>query len=95
VSDGEDLSTPQLVAALARALQEGGRLLNCPVSALEMAGRFLGKSNEIARLTRSLQIDSGLIRRELGWKPPYTVAQAMAETARWYHAPVDHRARAG
>lgn len=95
LSDGEDLSTPQLIAALACALHVSGRLLNCPVAALEMAGRFLGKSSEIARLTRSLQVDSGLIRHELGWRPPYTVAQAMAETAQWYHAHVDHRARAG
>jgi nucleoside-diphosphate-sugar epimerase len=94
VSDGEDLSTPQLIAALGRALQVRPRLLGCPVSVLEMAGRVLGRSSEMARLTRSLQVDSRRIRDELGWKPPYTVTQGMADTARWYHAHVDHRARA-
>ena len=95
VSDGEDLSSPQLVTRLARALHVPARLLKCPVRALEMLGTLVGKSDEIARLTHSLQIDSRLIRDELGWKPPYDLEHGMAETARWYHAHVDHRARAG
>lgn len=94
VSDGEDFSTPQLIVALARALERRPRLVNCPRPLLESVAALAGKSADIARLTRSLQVDSGLIRRELGWSPPYTAAQGLAETARWYHAHVDHRARA-
>jgi nucleoside-diphosphate-sugar epimerase len=95
VSDGEDLSTPQLISALARALQAPPRLLSCPPSILETVGRLIGRSGDVARLTRSLQVDDGLIRRELGWAAPCSVAEGLAATARWYHAHVDHRARAG
>jgi UDP-glucose 4-epimerase len=33
-----------------------------------------------------LQVDSGKIRRELGWSPPYTMAQGLEATADWYRA---------
>lgn len=33
-----------------------------------------------------LALDSGLARARLGWQPHHTTAQAVAETARWYHA---------
>jgi len=29
-------------------------------------------------------IDSSKIRRELGWAPPFTMEQGLAETARWF-----------
>lgn len=31
----------------------------------------------------SLVIDSSKIRRELGWTPPFTMVQGLAETAEW------------
>ena len=94
VSDGADMSTPQLVEALARALGVRSRLVRCPLRVLETLARLMGKSAEIVRLTRSLQVDSRRIRNELGWTPPYTAAQGLEETARWYHARVDQHARA-
>jgi nucleoside-diphosphate-sugar epimerase len=86
VSDGEDVATPALVREMAAALGVRPRLFPCPVSALNLAASAIGKSAEARRLTGSLQIDSSAIRRELGWQPPYTLAQGLAETARWYHA---------
>jgi nucleoside-diphosphate-sugar epimerase len=86
VSDGEDLSTPALVLSLAHALGRKPRLFSFPVGLLEMIARAAGRTGEIARLTRSLEIDSSRMRRELGWQPHYTAAQGLAETARWYHA---------
>jgi nucleoside-diphosphate-sugar epimerase len=29
-------------------------------------------------------VDSGKIRRELGWQPPFSMAEGLAETAKWY-----------
>jgi len=86
VSDGEDVSTPDLVRGLARALGVKPRLLSLPLSALDLGARLAGRRAEVARLTRSLQVDSSRIQRELGWRPPFTLAQGLELTAKWYHA---------
>lgn len=84
VSDGEDVSTPELIKRIANALQRPARLLPVPPAVLRFAGRLTGKSAEVERLLDSLVIDSSKIRRELDWKPPYTMEQGLAETARWF-----------
>jgi nucleoside-diphosphate-sugar epimerase len=86
VSDGEDVSTPDLVRAVARALGVGARLFPCPVGVLRLAAALTGRRGAAARLTGSLQVDSSAIRRELGWRPSFTLAQGLAGTARWYHS---------
>jgi nucleoside-diphosphate-sugar epimerase len=94
VSDGEDLSTADLARAIGKALQFRPLVLRCPVSLLEAAARVARRSAELARLTRSLTVDSTRIRRELGWIPPYSSAAGLRETAQWYYAHVDAGARA-
>lgn len=86
VSDGEDLSTPDLIRITARVLGVKARLLPFPTSLLRLGGAAIGRAGEIARLTGSLQVDSSKIRRELGWAPRWTVEAGLTETARWYHA---------
>lgn len=86
VSDGEDVSTPDLVRALARALNVPARLLPCPAVLLKFAAAVVGRADAAARLTGSLQVDSSKIRRQLGWQAHVTLAAGLAETARWYHA---------
>jgi nucleoside-diphosphate-sugar epimerase len=86
VSDGEDVSTPDLVRGLARALGVKPRLLSLPLSALDLGARLAGRRAEFVRLTSSLQVDSSRIRRELDWRPPFTLAQGLELTAKWYHA---------
>lgn len=50
-------------------------------SEFKIHNRFSGA---VDRLLGSLVVDSGKIRRELGWKPPFTMADGLAETARWF-----------
>lgn len=85
VSDGEDVSTPKLISAIAVALQRPNRNFFIPISLMRGAAKLLGKSNAVDRLTQSLVIDSSKIRRELGWSPPYTMAEGLQVTADWYH----------
>ena len=85
MSDGEDVSTAELISRIAQALGKPSRLWPCPLGLMELAGMLTGKSDEIARLLGSLCIDSSKIRSELDWTPPYTVEQGLAETARWLH----------
>jgi nucleoside-diphosphate-sugar epimerase len=86
VSDGEDVSTPQLIRAIAGALNVSPRLFPFPASLLEMAGALSGRGGEVSRLTGSLQVDGSRIRRELAWNPRYRVSQGLAETVQWYRA---------
>ncbi|MCY7371709.1 MAG: SDR family oxidoreductase [Polaromonas sp.] len=73
VSDGHDLSTPDLVLRLADALNVPPRLLPIPVWALKMAGTILGKRNAINRLCGNLQVDISHTRQRLGWTPPVSL----------------------
>lgn len=84
VSDGEDLSTPELVRRLAVALGTNARLLPVPVGILRLAGALTGRAAEIDRLVGSLRVDSSHICSDLAWSPPFSVEEGIAETARWF-----------
>lgn len=83
VSDNEDVSTPELIRRIACALGLPARLFRFPPALLRMGARLMGKQEEADRLLGSLVVDSSKIRRELGWKPPYTMQQGLQETVRW------------
>lgn len=85
VSDGEDVSTPELVRRISSALGKPTRLFPFPPILLKMAGIITGKSVAIDRLLRSLTIDCSKIRRELEWQAPFSMDQGLKETAEWYN----------
>jgi UDP-N-acetyl-alpha-D-quinovosamine dehydrogenase len=84
VSDGEDVSTPDLLRRLAAEMEVPSRLFACPVSMLNLAGRLTGKTRQFDRLLGSLRVDSGKIRSDLNWVPPYSLQQGLRATAEWY-----------
>lgn len=83
-SDGEDVSTPELIRRLARVMGRQPRLISIPPAILRIAGLLTGKSAETERLLGSLCVDSSRIRRELQWTPPFPLEQGLRETAAWY-----------
>ena len=85
-SDGEDLSTTELLHRLGAALGKPARLL--PVSATWLAGvaGLLGRAAVAQRLCGSLQVDIANTRELLGWTPPVTVAAALRNTAHHFLA---------
>ena len=84
VSDGEDVSTPDLLRQLGAAMGHPARLFSCPPALLKLAGRLTGKGEQVERLLGSLRVDSGKIRRELNWTPLYTLEQGLSATADCY-----------
>lgn len=84
VSDGEDVSTPELIRRIAQAMGLAPRLWPLPPALMRLAGKVTGKAAAVDRLLGSLTVDSGRIRRELGWAPPFTMSQGLAETVAWY-----------
>ncbi len=85
VSDGEDVSTPELIRKLAAGMERPARLLPCPVMLLELGAELIGQRDAVARLTGSLQVDASLLRNTLGWRPRIPLDQGLIDTARWYH----------
>jgi nucleoside-diphosphate-sugar epimerase len=84
VSDGEDLSTPELLRRIGAAMRRPARLLPVPAVALRAAAAIVDRREEFARLCESLTVDISATRGELGWSPPVSVDEALARTARWY-----------
>lgn len=86
VSDGEDMSTTELLRRMGAALGRPARLLPVPAAWLDGAARLLGKGAVAQRLCGSLQVDIEKTHRLLGWTPPVTVDEALRETARHFLA---------
>lgn len=84
VSDGEDLSTPELIQRMSRAMGRRVRMLPVPPRLLHLVGRLLGKEAEVARLCGSLAVDVTRTRDDLGWRPPVTLDEGLARTVDWY-----------
>lgn len=79
ISDGQDVSTTYLLKTLAKAQGKSARLLPIPTAWLRFALKCLNKQSIAQRLLGDLQIDSSKARTLLGWKPPYTAAQGLAD----------------
>jgi nucleoside-diphosphate-sugar epimerase len=77
VSDGEDVSTPDLIARMAAALGRPSRLFAFPPALLRAAGALLGRADEVGRLLDDMVVDSSRIRTELGWRPPFTLGEGL------------------
>jgi nucleoside-diphosphate-sugar epimerase len=90
VSDREDLSTPDLVRRIARALGKPARLVPVPAALLRLGGALAGRSDDVARLLDDLVVDSSKIRAFLGWSPVLTLDEGLAQTAAWYRTVADH-----
>lgn len=82
VSDGEDLSTTQLLRRMAQALGKSPFLLPVPQCCLSGMARILGRHALAQRLCGSLQVDIQKTRQVLGWEPPFTVDEALGQAAR-------------
>lgn len=85
VSDGNDLSTTELVRGLARAANVSARLMPVPVWALRAGATLLGMEGEVQRLCGNLQVDISKARSVLGWHPPVTVDEALRRAVSGLH----------
>jgi len=84
VTDGEDLTVPEMIRALARAFGKPARLLPVPPLWLHALGKLTGRSAQIDRLASPLRMDSNRLRTGLGWTPPASVADGIERTVRAY-----------
>lgn len=83
-SDGEDMSTPELVRILAAGMERSVSLINLPPSLLRFGSALLCKQALCDRLCGSLAVDNLKARSVLGWTPSKPVKEGLMEMARWY-----------
>jgi nucleoside-diphosphate-sugar epimerase len=94
LSDGRDLSTPELIRLIGAALSKPTQLVPVPPTLFRLAGRlgdaidrltpFPLTSQAVDRLVGSLTVDSTAFTRATGYRPPYSVEEGLNATARWY-----------
>ena len=80
VSDGYDLSTPDLIRTIASALDQSPMLFPFPSALLKLVATSTGKRSAYDRLCGSLTVDIALTKQKLSWTPPFTVQDSMERT---------------
>ncbi len=80
VSDGRDVSIPQVLRAMALAQNRRITLLPIPPVILRAMAALLGKSTAIARLCGNLQVNIDKTRQLLDWQPPITLDEGLRRT---------------
>ena len=78
VSDGEDLSTSELLSRMARAMGYKARLFPVPSPLLYGFARILGQQQLADRLLGSLRVDIKPNQELLGWRPPLSVDRGLS-----------------
>lgn len=96
VADDTDLSTPDLIRAIAASLGIPARLFPVPVPMLRALGMVGSAMNhvvripitlaEVDRLADSLPVDYSGFASATGYRPFITMSEGLRRTARWYRA---------
>ena len=76
-SDGEDLSTSDLIKYIAFFMGQSSRLFYVPVSILKLAGYILNRNEEINKLVSFLEIDIQFTCETLDWLPAVKVSEGI------------------
>lgn len=77
VSDGEDISTAELLRRLGSMIGKPARLIPVPVSWLAFGAKLLGKRDMFQSLCGSLQVDISKTCTLLDWKPPVSLEEGL------------------
>jgi nucleoside-diphosphate-sugar epimerase len=94
VADGVDLSTPELIRAIADGLGRRARLFRLPPMLFRAVGRagdaisrlvrFPVTSAEVERLTGSLLVSTAKLAEWTGFRPPETPEDGWRAVAQWF-----------
>jgi nucleoside-diphosphate-sugar epimerase len=76
-SDGEDLSTPELIKLIASSMGRKANLFPFPIFMLKLLGSVFGRREEVNRLIGSLRIDNSYTKETLNWIPPINVEEGI------------------
>jgi UDP-glucose 4-epimerase len=83
VTDDEQVSTPEFVRRIAKALGKESRIVPLPLFALKALFRISGRSEATDSVARSLEVDMSKAMKT-GWRPPFSLDEGLRSTL---HAP--------
>ena len=84
VSDGEDVSTVEMMRRLAGHMGRPFPTWPLPPAMLRFLARCSGRLETFDKLFGSLTVDSRNTRKLLDWVPPYSLDEELAASAKWY-----------
>jgi UDP-glucose 4-epimerase len=84
VSDGHDVSTPQLLREIGSAMGKRTLLLPVPLGVLKTLATLVNRRSVFMQLCGSLLLDTADTRRNLDWSPPVSFADGIRRTVDWY-----------
>ncbi|MFA0509585.1 MULTISPECIES: UDP-glucose 4-epimerase family protein [Vibrio] len=83
-SDDQDVSTTQLMQTIAHTMGKSPRLIPIPMSWIQAGSSALKKKHIAQRICGNLQVEIGLTKETLGWKPPVSFEQGIKRTVEAY-----------
>jgi len=84
VSDGEDISTAELIRRLSAAMGVQPCLPSVSTSLVRFGSAALGKAAMASRILDSLTVDSGPLCDQLNWRAPYSMSEGLQATVAWF-----------
>ncbi|PDT74082.1 SDR family oxidoreductase [Bradyrhizobium sp. C9] len=81
ISDGDDVSTADLLRRVAKAYDVKARLMPIPAGWLKLVAHMAGKTEAADRLLGSLVVDSVKARELLGWQPVVSMDNQLQKMA--------------
>ncbi len=79
ICDGDDVTLPELLTAMACAMARPNRVFRFPEALLKMLLALAGRSDELRKLTGELTVDASKARNMLQWAPPETFAEGVVK----------------
>lgn len=76
-SDGEDISTAELLHRIGLAMGRPARLWPMPLPLLHLGAKLVGRGGMAQRLLDNLQVDIRHTRSTLNWTPPLSVDEGL------------------
>ncbi|CAH7389366.1 UDP-glucose 4-epimerase [Vibrio chagasii] len=83
-SDNQDVSTSQLIRAIALSMDKSPRLLPIPMSWIRGGASVLRKQHLAQRVCGNLQVETRYTEEILGWIPPVTFEDGINKTVEAY-----------
>lgn len=77
VTDGQDVSTAELLERMAASIGRSASLIGVPTTLLEFVARLTGRRDVARQLLGSLQVDASRSAKLLGWTPPVSLDEGL------------------
>lgn len=90
VSDGDDLSTTELLRRLAFVQDRSSHLIPVPAKILKGVAKMVGREGVARRLCGDLQVDISKAHKLLSWEPPVSVDEGLKRCVEAEHSTLNY-----